>query len=379
MSRDKRHNFFTDLTYLETFYERKDDGSLVITTIPADEVDFTLEYYVDGRSRFRASRKAGKYENCKKVDSSTIEVYLSLSRVFLGKGELRRNLFLHFPDKNFQKAIKQVCVPTYTGYYLWEGPSDKGPLSSQGEAVVDTIVKYTPTFVPQTRMFKYGAMTMGLTLAEPCPASIQAQLYIGVFHKSKGEWSLSFNIAVNKDTYDTGNYHITKEQYPNILARLNAYQQKFNVAPVPFQQGIGRYVLTDLFKLEFIPISELGEVREENGRSTERTDYLVYTRQLRKLWRGVSRHNPSGFFIKENNNTNFYILIDKTYKGAKQVINRDYKIGLVRPRRILSDGRPDWSGYSCSNLHEVLVVCRTTGRPQENHNKVQTELYVELK
>lgn len=44
MTSYRRWNILTDLTYIETFYERQSDGTLVKAAIPDAGIDFTIDY-----------------------------------------------------------------------------------------------------------------------------------------------------------------------------------------------------------------------------------------------------------------------------------------------------------------------------------------------
>lgn len=140
MTSDKRWNRETDLPYVETFYERQSDGSFVETAIPSAEIDFTIEYFTDGASRFKASRFNGVYNGCQPIDGYSIEVFIPLSRISMGIGELRRKLILTIPDNNFIEQIRNTCIPAKTGLFLWSGPTDNFSQSPHGEAVVATII-----------------------------------------------------------------------------------------------------------------------------------------------------------------------------------------------------------------------------------------------
>ena len=140
MTSDKRWNIQTDLPYVETFYERQSDGSFVETAIPSAEIDFSIEYYTDGASRFTASRINGVYNGCKPIDGYSIEVFIPLSRKSMGKGELLRKLILTIPDNNFLDQVRNTCIPAKTGLFLWNGPTDNFPQSPHGEAIVATII-----------------------------------------------------------------------------------------------------------------------------------------------------------------------------------------------------------------------------------------------
>ena len=59
MTSYRRWNILTDLTYIETFYERQSDGTLVKAAIPDAGIDFTIDYFTDGATHFKASRIDG--------------------------------------------------------------------------------------------------------------------------------------------------------------------------------------------------------------------------------------------------------------------------------------------------------------------------------
>lgn len=140
MTSDKRWNIQTDLPFIETFYERQSDGSIVETAIPHPDIDLSIEYFTDGASRFTASRIKGVYVGCRPVDEHSIEVFIPLSRKSMGRGELRRKLFLSISDNNFLDQVRNTCIPAKTGLFLWNGPSDSFALSPHGEAIVATIL-----------------------------------------------------------------------------------------------------------------------------------------------------------------------------------------------------------------------------------------------
>lgn len=62
MTSYRRWNILTDLTYIETFYERQSDGTLVKAAIPDAGIDFTIDYFTDGATHFKASRIDGVYK-----------------------------------------------------------------------------------------------------------------------------------------------------------------------------------------------------------------------------------------------------------------------------------------------------------------------------
>lgn len=126
--------------YVETFGELGNDGQFIQSSIPADEVDFVFEYYVDGRYRFRADRTDGVYHNCLPIDDSSIQVFIPLSRLSLGCGELRRKLILKIPTASFPDNVQNTCIPDRTDYFLWNGPSDEEAEAAQGEISIRIIV-----------------------------------------------------------------------------------------------------------------------------------------------------------------------------------------------------------------------------------------------
>ena len=121
----RRCNWKTDLILTETFYERAEDGSLVPAAIPDESINFKIVYWTDQDSRrYTVERWAGVYKGCKKIDDNTLAVFLPLSRHFLGRGALCRELFLSIPDRNFEHSIRNICIPATTECLLWEGATD---------------------------------------------------------------------------------------------------------------------------------------------------------------------------------------------------------------------------------------------------------------
>ena len=90
MTSYRRWNILTDLTYIETFYERQSDGTLVKAAIPDAGIDFTIDYFTDGATHFKASRIDGVYKDCRQVDEYSLEVFIPLSRRRMWKHNLRR-------------------------------------------------------------------------------------------------------------------------------------------------------------------------------------------------------------------------------------------------------------------------------------------------
>ena len=140
MTSYRRWNILTDLAYIETFYERQGDGTLVKAAIPDAGIDFTIDYFTDGTTHFKASRIDGVYKDCRQVDEYSLEVFIPLSRRRMCKGELRRELTLTIPDDNFLNQIKSICFPAKTGLFLWFGPSDNFKQTAYGEAIIATII-----------------------------------------------------------------------------------------------------------------------------------------------------------------------------------------------------------------------------------------------
>lgn len=374
-----RHNWKSDLSQTEKFYERNSDGILVKTLIPDDAVDFQLIYATSKQgSIFVASRIKGRYSNCEKIDASTLAVYIPLSRHHLGIGDLCRELILTTINDKFQDNICNIVVPGYTGMYLWDGPTDKSAIVDS-EIISPVFVKYLQSYLPYSRIKKDGKSNIRLSLTEPCPIEVQQQLYVGVFHKSSGKWRLACDVKDVKYV-DKINQSAFVHKYPVLSAKLDDYRLGFRVSPTPLNTGALRNVI-DLFKLEFAPMSVLGDIYEKNKGGlvpTGRSEFFIGTRKNSKLMHGVSRHNPTEYYIK-NAGESTPAVIDKTYKGAKQIVKRHYKVGIVRPSKYNVDGTPNWGAYHFGELHDIMVIGRTTGRKQGAYISPQTEIYIEMK
>lgn len=175
MTSYKRWNIFTDLAYIETFYERQSDGSLVKAAVPEAGIDFTIDYFTDDRTRFRASRIDGIYKDCRQVDEYSLEVFIPLSRKRMCKGELHRELTLTIPDDNFLGQVKNICFPAKTGLFLWYGPTDNFPQAPHGEAIVATIINASYDIIDLTSS-AYPATS--LKVIEKFEKGIVANIYI---------------------------------------------------------------------------------------------------------------------------------------------------------------------------------------------------------
>lgn len=175
MTSYRRWNILTDLTYIETFYERQSDGTLVKAAIPDAGIDFTIDYFTDGATHFKASRIDGVYKDCRQVDEYSLEVFIPLSRRRMCKGELRRELTLTIPDDNFLNQIKSICFPAKTGLFLWFGPSDNFKQTAYGEAIIATIINASYDIIDLTSS-AYPATC--LKIMEKLEKGITANIYI---------------------------------------------------------------------------------------------------------------------------------------------------------------------------------------------------------
>lgn len=144
MSAKRRCNWKTDLILTETFYERAEDGSLVPAAIPDESINFKIEYWTDQDCRrYTVERWAGVYKGCKKLDDNTLAVFLPLSRHFLGRGTLCRELFLSIPNRNFEHSIRNICIPATTECFLWDGPTD-GKEDMKNDVIVSMMLSEIP-------------------------------------------------------------------------------------------------------------------------------------------------------------------------------------------------------------------------------------------
>lgn len=384
----KRYNYRSDLEHFETFYQRAQDGTLSKISIPEDGIDFTITYRAEDDRTFLAYRKGGRYVGCQKYDDSTLRVFIPLSQRSLGRGELIRELRIIVPDDNFPNQTRNICIPAKTGCYLWNGPSDGDSLTTQGQAIVATMIDsvyqaariggYRGTraefyatlgnlgrspqesYVPQSRAQAHQDGTIDLDPISPAPQ--EARYFIGVQSRVRGAFRLI-------------QQPVTGMQQRNV--DLSSYLAGIGFQPLQEatrgQDGIltGKINVLKLLDSEFIPLSALsqqGLVVEAENNSMNRcfemrffcrgrfirvkNDPAVSPRYTRSL------HNP--IFIKVSNpDRGFYgrIGIDRTTKGNKQVVRRIYKVGFVRPKSFLEDGiTPNWgAGYFASNWHDVLV------------------------
>lgn len=143
MSAKRRCNWKTDLILTETFYEREDDR-LVPTAIPDESVNFKIVYSTDQDCRrYTVERWNGVYKGCRKLDDNTLAVFLPLSRHFLGRGALCRELFLSIPDRDFEHQRRSICIPAATGCFLWEGPTD-GKEDMKTDVIVSMMLSEIP-------------------------------------------------------------------------------------------------------------------------------------------------------------------------------------------------------------------------------------------
>ena len=139
-NRCKRCNYKTDLVLTETFYELSPNNTLVKVAIPDDAIDFEIIYSAEHDRKYTASRVAGVYNSCDKVDDNTLVVYIPLSQCSLGQGPLHRKLIMNVPNNNFVGQEQQICIPADTKHLLWAGATDINIVIESG-IVISTILK----------------------------------------------------------------------------------------------------------------------------------------------------------------------------------------------------------------------------------------------
>ncbi len=136
-----RYNWQSDLIRHEVFCIRNSAGAIIQTSIPADNIDFSISYSTKGRGAFTASRTGGKYTNCAKIDESTLAVYIPLSETQIGRGRLVRKITLKIPAPAFPSGVLQIDVPTKTNLALYDGASDfDGP--SVDQCIIPDLEKF---------------------------------------------------------------------------------------------------------------------------------------------------------------------------------------------------------------------------------------------
>lgn len=125
----------TDFSFIVRFKKRNEDGTFSAISIPPD-ADFEIHFFANNGVRFKATRINGKYNYCEKVDDSRLRVYIPLSRCFLGDGWLCQELWIRTPGGFWNGNTENVCLPSYPGFWLWNGPSDDSRLSADIDAVI---------------------------------------------------------------------------------------------------------------------------------------------------------------------------------------------------------------------------------------------------
>ena len=138
----------TDFSFIEQFKRRNDDGDFSPISIPADDVDFEIEFFANNGVRFKASRINGVYNYCEKVDDIRLRVYVPLFKCFLGNGWLYQKLWIKTPGNFWGGDIENICLPSYPGFWLWNGPSDDYKVSSEIDAVISGYFRGEDGFSP---------------------------------------------------------------------------------------------------------------------------------------------------------------------------------------------------------------------------------------
>lgn len=137
----ERWHRLSDKTVCHTFYSIV-DGERVECSVP--ECDFELVYFnpKQPQSRIVCGRIGGEWKNCGPVSGSSNKVlcYLSLSRYNIPEGELFCMVRLLTSDQNFLNSLKISQEPSFTGVYLWNGPSDNGSALTEQITILETLL-----------------------------------------------------------------------------------------------------------------------------------------------------------------------------------------------------------------------------------------------
>ncbi len=147
-------NHRSDFTFVEKFYKLGSNNDLVADKIPDITIDFEFVYRAEPDRSFKAGRKNGEYFNCKPLDEASIEVFIPLSRNYLGTGELFHELKLYTPNDDFPESIQRICIPASTGIILHKAASVPMTTSIAGSAIVAAILAGKSAY--EIAVEKYG-------------------------------------------------------------------------------------------------------------------------------------------------------------------------------------------------------------------------------
>lgn len=162
--KNQRHNYRTDLLFIETFYKLDESSNFIVDKIPSDEIDFEFIYSTGDDRIFSAGRKSGVFSNCERLSDSSIIVYIPFSRKCIGLGYLVHDLRLHTPNKNFPEGIQKTSIPHKTGIFLWEGPSDVTNTQVTGMSLLAQPLKGDPGISPKIIEFENTASSYRLRI-----------------------------------------------------------------------------------------------------------------------------------------------------------------------------------------------------------------------
>lgn len=125
-------NYRGDFLIVEKFYR----DSLRLEPVPVPE-HVRVKYFTRGREGvFVAERDGNRCRSCEVSDDGmNLLVYVPLSRVPIGRGELLKVVTEISEDENFPSGEKYVPVPQKTGVILYEGVSD-----GSGEVVSESVL-----------------------------------------------------------------------------------------------------------------------------------------------------------------------------------------------------------------------------------------------
>ncbi len=117
-----RQNHRSDFSIVEYFRDKDSDGKTRVRPVPER---VRLEFLTHSNTgRFIAERNGDSFINCALgEDGESLEVFITLSRCYLGTGELRVIVTEYIEDTNFPNGIKEDVKTCNCGVLLWRGNS----------------------------------------------------------------------------------------------------------------------------------------------------------------------------------------------------------------------------------------------------------------
>lgn len=120
-----RQNCKGDFHIAESFYDNLDGGNIQIK-VP-DHV--RIEYFTKNTTdrMFIVERNRTEYTNCQLSDDGmNLIANISLSRQFIGTGEMYHRVIVFVEDDAFHGGFRQIPIPGVTEVMLWNGESENG-------------------------------------------------------------------------------------------------------------------------------------------------------------------------------------------------------------------------------------------------------------